>query len=62
MKSHKSSKTNKFYKMKKLVEKTVKVLFGGKVYANHTAIKGKKSSGVQDYSTHKHWKTASSVE
>ena len=48
--------------MKKLVEKTVKVLFGGKVYANHTAIKGKKSSGVQDYSTHKHWKTASSVE
>ena len=48
VKSHKSNKTNKFYKMKKLVEKTVKVLFGGKVYANHTAIKGKKSGGRRD--------------
>jgi len=48
VKSHKSSKTNKFHKMKKIVAKTVKVLFGATVYANHTAIKGRKSGGVRD--------------
>lgn len=31
--------------MKKLIEK----IFGAKVYAKHTAIKGRKSGGVRDH-------------
>lgn len=39
--------------MKKLIERLV----GAKVYANHNAIKGKKSSGREDYSSsHKNWR------
>jgi len=38
--------------MKKLIEK----LLGVKVHANHTAIKGRKSSGSEDNSSYKHWK------
>jgi hypothetical protein len=44
--------------MKKLIKK----LLGVKVHANHTAIKGKKSSGVEDSSTvYKHWKQGRDV-
>jgi hypothetical protein len=41
--------------MKKLIEK----LFGAKVHANHTAIKGKKSSGKEDAGGFNHWKSMS---
>ena len=34
--------------MKKVILKTVEFLTGTKVYANHTAIKGKKSGGNRD--------------
>jgi len=46
--------------MKKLVRKATKALFGATVYANHTAIKGKKSSGKEDnFSNDKNWKSLS---
>lgn len=34
--------------MKNLVKKTVEFFTGAKVYANHTAIKGRKSGGTRD--------------
>jgi hypothetical protein len=34
--------------MKNLLNKLVEVTYGAKVYANHTAIKGKKSGGSRD--------------
>ena len=42
--------------MKKVISKTVEFLTGAKVYANHTAIKGRKSGGVRD-SNGVDWKT-----
>lgn len=44
--------------MKKLVEKTAALLFGAKVHATHTAIKGKKSGGKRD-DNGKDWKDTS---
>jgi len=38
--------------MKKLIEK----IFGVKVHAMHTAIKGKKSGGSQDTASYKNWR------
>ena len=35
--------------MKKLIFKTVELLIGANVHADHTAIKGKKSGGIRDY-------------
>ncbi len=43
--------------MKKLVEKTAAFLFGAKVYATHTAIKGRKSGGSRD-TNGKDWRTS----
>lgn len=34
--------------MKNLLKKLVEVAYGAKFYANHTAIKGKKSGGIRD--------------
>jgi len=34
--------------MKKVIFKTVELLTGAKIHANHTAIKGRKSGGVRD--------------
>ena len=34
--------------MKKFFEKTAVLLFGAKIHATHTAIKGKKSGGMRD--------------
>jgi len=34
--------------MKKLIFKTVELLTGAKVHADHTAIKGRKSGGIRD--------------
>jgi hypothetical protein len=58
LKSQTSRENLKFFIMKKLIKK----LLGVKVHANHTAIKGKKSSGVEDSSTvYKHWKQGRDV-
>lgn len=47
--------------MKNLVNKTVEFLTGAKVHANHTAIKGHKSGGQADTSSHyKHWRESQS--
>ena len=43
--------------MKKLIEK----MLGAKVHAKHTAIKGKKSAGVEDDGGYKNWKAGSRV-
>lgn len=41
--------------MKKVIEKITAKVFGTKVLANHTAIKGRKSGGIRD-SNGKDWK------
>lgn len=43
--------------MKRIVKTVVERLTGAKVHADHTMIKGKKSSGSMDQSNeHQHWK------
>jgi hypothetical protein len=42
--------------MKKLIFKTVELLTGAKVHADHTAIKGNKSGGSVDGGAYKHWR------
>lgn len=43
--------------MKKAILKTVELLSGAEVYAAHTAIKGRKSSGKEDQgASMKNWK------
>ena len=42
--------------MNTLFNKTVELLTKAKVHANHTAIKGKKSSGSEDISSYDNWK------
>lgn len=44
--------------MKTVINKTVELLTGSKVHANHTAIKGKKSGGKRD-SNGNDWKNTS---
>jgi hypothetical protein len=34
--------------MKNVIFKTIELLTGAKVHANHTAIKGRKSGGIRD--------------
>ena len=46
--------------MKNLLKKLVEVAYGAKVYANHTAIKGKKSGGSRD-SNGTDWKNTSGL-
>lgn len=41
--------------MKKILKNLVEVAYGARVYANHTAIKGKKSGGTRD-SNNGDWK------
>ena len=36
------------FTMKKILKKTIELLFNSKMHANHTAIKGKKSGGIRD--------------
>jgi hypothetical protein len=45
--------------MKKLIFKTIELLTGAKVHADHTAIKGRKSGGVRD-NNGVDWKTPAS--
>ena len=47
-KSNQRVGNNKNEKMKKIVLKTVELLAGAKIHANHKAIKGQKSGGVRD--------------
>lgn len=43
--------------MKKLIFKTIEMLTGAKVHADHSAIKGDKSGGAADTSSfYKHWR------
>jgi len=42
--------------MKKLIFKTIEMLTGATVHADHTAIKGNKSGGQADNSAYKHWR------
>jgi len=42
--------------MKKFFEKTAVLLFGAKIHATHTAIKGNKSGGTRD-GNGKDWRT-----
>ena len=44
--------------MKNLIRKTVEKFTGAEVHANHTAIKGRKSSGIEDSASYKNWKNA----
>jgi len=46
--------------MKKLIFKTIEMLTGAKVHADHTAIKGNKSGGSADGHGYKHWKKTES--
>lgn len=49
--------------MKNVVRKTVEFLTGAKVVANHTAIKGKKSSGREDSSSsYKNWRNGNDTQ
>jgi hypothetical protein len=45
--------------MNTILNKTVEFLTGAKVHANHNSIKGSKSSGKEDHSQHKNWKSLS---
>jgi hypothetical protein len=45
--------------MNTILNKTVEFLTGAKVHANHNSIKGRKSSGKEDQSHHKNWKSVS---
>ena len=42
--------------MKTVINKTVELLTGAKVHANHTAIKGNFSDGVKDMGSPSRWK------
>lgn len=42
--------------MKKVIKKMTALFLGANVYANHTAIKGKKSNGCEDSNSYKHWR------
>lgn len=43
--------------MKKLIEKLIEKVLDAKVHANHTAIKGKKSTGKEDSGGFHNWKS-----
>jgi hypothetical protein len=45
--------------MNTILNKTVEFLTGAKVHANHNAILGRKSTGKEDNSAYKNWKSSS---